>query len=106
MLLHERPASSRELGDRLVGLGLAAGDPAGIELVLTALARAGLTRPLGGDFVCPTYRLTAAGTERLAAANEDLRRTQVLLERFIARCAERIVPHGGAGLHEQHPSAP
>lgn len=37
------------------------------------------------------YSLTLAGAQRLGIAADDLRSTQILLDRFLARCGERLV---------------
>ena len=95
LLLDERPATETELCDRLKRLGLVEqdADPARIDAILQLLAEDGLVQSDAprSPTAARVYRLTAAGADRLGIAADDLRSTQVLLDRFLARCGERIV---------------
>jgi DNA-binding PadR family transcriptional regulator len=89
LLLDERPATAAELCERLGRLGLldADTDPARVEEILGALRDDGLVE-LGEEDL---YALTLHGAHRLGIAADDLRSTQMLLDRFLARCGERLV---------------
>lgn len=89
LLLDERPATAEELCLRLRDLGLidADADPARVEEILGALQDDELVQV--GEHA--RFSLTLAGAQRLGIAADDLRSTQILLDRFLARCGERLV---------------
>jgi DNA-binding PadR family transcriptional regulator len=90
LLLDERPATAEELCARLGQLGLLEADsePARVEEILDALKADGLVLVRGDERL---YSLTLDGAQRLGIAADDLRSTQMLLDRFLARCGERLV---------------
>ncbi len=92
-LLNEAPSSRHELRDQLCRMGVP-DNGHGVERALRELEHRGLV--YAGDDAAMrcsagTYRLTRDGSERLGDAVLDLRGTEVLLGRFLARCAERLV---------------
>jgi DNA-binding PadR family transcriptional regulator len=96
LLLDERPGTGAELCRRLRQLGLVDddADPGRVEAILEALERALLVSSAddpGAEGAPRIYRLTVAGAERLGIEADDLRSTQILLDRFLARCGERLV---------------
>ena len=92
MLLHDRGAySADDLRGRLEEFGLGEDDVGPAEEILEALQYAGLVQETGSSPGVPSYRLTALGGEQLQLALDDLRGTQLLIGRFLARCEERCL---------------
>lgn len=94
LLLDERPATAPELCTRLQRLGLVedGADPARVGALLRELERQGhVDHAEDGDGAGRIYCLTLAGAQRLGIVADDLRSTQILLDRFLARCGERLV---------------
>ncbi len=94
MLLHDRGEySADDLRGRLaeVGLGEGEGEVGSAEEILEALEHAGLVQETGSSPGVASYRLTPFGGEQLQLALDDLRGTQVLIGRFLARCEERCL---------------
>lgn len=94
LLLDERAATAPEICTRLQRLGLieAGADPARVGVLLRELEAQGHVdqaedRAGAGSI----YSLTLVGAQRLGLAADDLRSTKILLDRFLARCGERIV---------------
>jgi hypothetical protein len=89
LLLQETPAGCQELRDGLRPLGFA---QTAVELqsMLDVLEFDGLVAR-GGDVRAPAYELTGDGASWLHDAKSDLRRTEVVLGGFLARCSERFV---------------
>lgn len=89
LLLDERPATAEELWQRLAQLGLIDDDagPARAQALLFALEDEGFVEVAEHR----RYSLTIDGAQRLGIAADDLRSTQILLDRFLARCGERLV---------------
>lgn len=90
LLLDERPATAGELCLRLRDLGLIDGDAADsarVEEILGALQDDELVQVVEHA----RFSLTLDGAQRLGIAADDLRSTQILLDRFLARCGERLV---------------
>ena len=92
LLLKERPAGCKELRDGLRPLGF---EQTALELrsMLAALECDGLVARDGDaiDGDDSSYELTGAGVSWLQDAKSDLRRTEVVLGGFLARCSERFV---------------
>lgn len=88
LLLQESPINSTELPERLRPLGFETTVKAA-EAALDRLRDAGLVRP--GDGASERYAVTADGREWLRRATKDLRRTEVVLGGFLARCGERLI---------------
>jgi DNA-binding PadR family transcriptional regulator len=99
LLLHERPSSHLELGERLRPLGVVEADPERLPRTLRRLECVGLVRSAGGEEhdSARTYHVTPAGAERLGDAAGDLRDTEHVLGWFLARCGERLVCKRGSG---------
>jgi len=94
LLVDERPATAPELCVRLQRLGLIENDadPARVDVLLRELeihGHIGHGEDRAGTGA--VYSLTLAGAQRLGSAADDLRGTQILLDRFLARCGERLV---------------
>jgi DNA-binding PadR family transcriptional regulator len=99
LLLQDGPACGRELAARLCELGLA-GHVGRAERALAALSRAGLVEDDAASAASHedrSYELTAQAFAELAASSDDLRRSQVVLQRFLARCGEHLAPAAPAG---------
>lgn len=94
LLLDERPATAPELCARLRQLGLIEDrvDPAQVAVLLQELQTDRLVDGReNGAGAAPVYSLTQEGAERLGVAADDLRSTQILLRRYLARYAEQFV---------------
>lgn len=94
LLLQERSASGVELRERLRPLGFEQATAA-VESTLDVLAAAGLVqgaleRADDGRRI-RVYSVTPDGTSWLRSATLDLRRTEVVLGGFLARCGERLL---------------
>jgi hypothetical protein len=94
LLLEERPAACPELREGLRPLGFEQMTEV-LERALGVLAAAGLVRPsrerCADDRAGLTYVLTVDGGNWLRHATTDLRRTELVLGGFLARCGERFV---------------
>ena len=88
LLLQESPETAAALPERLRPLGFETTVKAA-EAALDRLRDAGLVRP--GDGASGRYAVTADGREWLRRATKDLRRTEVVLGGFLARCGERLI---------------
>jgi hypothetical protein len=88
LLLHEQPLGRDELSERLRRVGLNC-DHRWTGGALHALQELGLVWI--GDDADAAGHLTPEGRQWLGDAADDLRSTQVLLSRFLARSGERIV---------------
>jgi DNA-binding PadR family transcriptional regulator len=93
LVLQDGPASAQDLRARMRPLGLA--QRAGVlESALDALVGAGSVRcalqPSIGRSA-PAYAVTADGDVWLREASTELRRTEVVLGDFLARCGERLL---------------
>ena len=94
LLLHETPASSQELHDRLAALGFHE-DPARLQRRLEAMEDLGLLFSTWGQSAnAPerhTFHIAPEGTQWLRRAANELQRTEGFLGAFVARCGERFV---------------
>lgn len=94
LLLQEGPAAPVDLRERLRPLGFAQ-TTATVESTLDILAAGGLVRSTlkrsadGADV--RLYAATGDGSSWLRSATTDLRRTEVVLGGFLARCGERLL---------------
>lgn len=92
LLLDERPATAPELCTRLQRLGLIedGADPRRVGMQLLELEAGGHVDRIE-DGAGAIFSLTLAGAQQLGIVADDLRSTQILLDRFLARCGERLV---------------
>ena len=94
LLLHEGPATPAELRERLRPLGFAQTTTA-VESTLDILAAGGLVRSKlersADGAGLRLYTATGDGSSWLRSATMDLRRTEVVLGGFLARCGERLL---------------
>ncbi|HWI08729.1 MAG TPA: hypothetical protein VNT54_14595 [Solirubrobacteraceae bacterium] len=94
LLLHESAAASAQLRERLRPLGFEQVTTA-LEATLDVLAATGLVQSslehsADGRRI-RVYSVTADGATWLRTATMDLRRTEVVLGGFLARCGERLL---------------
>lgn len=93
LLLQEAPAACAELRERLRPLGFEQTATA-VESALDVLAAGGLVRSTlqraGDGAGVRVYAVTNDGSSWLRSATTDLRRTEVVLGGFLARCGERL----------------
>jgi DNA-binding PadR family transcriptional regulator len=94
LLLQESAATSPQLRERLRPLGFEQVTTA-VEAALDVLSTAGLVqstlvRSADGRRTC-VYSVTAGGSSWLRGATADLRRTEVVLGGFLARCGDRLL---------------
>lgn len=89
MLLQESSGTSADLRQRLRPLGFEQ-STAAADRALDALSAAGLIRALGDD-PPRIYAVTPEGSTWLRGAARDLRRTEVVLGGFLARCGDRLL---------------
>ncbi len=93
LLLQESASTPADLRERLRPLGFEQ-TTAAVEGALDVLCAAGLARRADTDAdgaTTPTYSVTAQGSRWLRAATSDLRRTEIVLGGFLARCGERLL---------------
>lgn len=94
LLLQDGPAAPADLGERLRPLGFAQ-TTAAVEGTLDVLAAGGLVRSRLERSADGTgrrlYTATSDGSTWLRSATTDLRRTEVVLGGFLARCGERLL---------------
>lgn len=94
LLLQEAPAPCADLRERLRPLGFEQTATA-VESTLDVLAAGGLvqsTLQRAGDGAgVRVYAVTSDGSSWLRSATTDLRRTEVVLGGFLARCGERLL---------------
>lgn len=94
LLLREAPAMGADLRERLRPLGFDQ-TTAGVESALDVLAAGGLVRATlqrsPDGVVVRRYTVTSDGSSWLRTATTDLRRTEVVLGGFLARCGERLL---------------
>lgn len=91
LLLQERQSTSADLRDRLRPLGFEQTTTA-VDTALQELSAAGLVRSVDADGEAPaSYAATAEGSAWLRGATRDLRRTEVVLGGFLARCGDRLL---------------
>ena len=94
LLLQESAATSPQLRERLRPLGFEQVTTA-VESALDVLSAAGLVQSTrvgsaDGGRAC-VYSVTADGTSWLRGATADLRRTEVVLGGFLARCGDLLL---------------
>ena len=94
LLLQEAPAACADLRERLRPLGFEQTTTT-VERTLDVLAAGGLVRSTlqrarDGTGV-RVYAVTNDGSSWLRSATTDLRRTEVVLGGFLARCGERLL---------------
>lgn len=111
LLLSEAPAHGYELIDRMRPFGFDVGDPAGVYKTLRQMERDGV---VSSEWELPkrgparrVYALTADGRDLLAAWAHTLERNRAVLDRFLARFADRPAPDGtqapdGTHVHASH----
>lgn len=94
LLLQEGPAAPVDLCERLRPLGFAQTTTA-VQGTLDILAAGGLVRSKpersADGAVVRLYTATSDGSGWLRSATTDLRRTEVVLGGFLARCGERLL---------------
>lgn len=92
LLLQEQPDTPAELPERLRPLGFDTTAKV-VEAALGDLASAQLVRSpeTAQDDTVAHYAVTPEGLAWLRAATNDLRRTEVVLGGFLARCGERLI---------------
>ncbi len=111
LLLSEAPAHGYELIDRMRPFGFDVGDPAGVYKTLRQMERDGV---VSSEWELPkrgparrVYALTADGRDLLAAWAHTLERNRAVLDRFLARFADRPATDGtespgGTHVHASH----
>lgn len=94
LLLHETPASSRELHDGLVPLGFDE-DPARLQRTLERMEDLGLLVSTWGHSANGpgrhTFHVAPEGVQWLRQAANELHGTEGFLGSFVARCAEHFM---------------
>ena len=91
LLLEERASTSADVRDRLRPLGFEQTTTA-VDTELQVLSDAGLVRSARADGDAPAgYAATPEGSAWLRGAAHDLRRTEVVLGGFLARCGDRLL---------------
>ena len=90
LLLRESTSTVAEVRDRLRPLGFEQASAA-VRAALDELSDAGLALRAGDGGAAPMYSVTPAGRAWLRGATKDLRRTEVVLGGFLARCGERVL---------------
>lgn len=100
LLLQEAPAACADLRERLRPLGFEQ-TTAAVESTLDVLAAGGLVRSTlqqsGDGAGVRLYAVTGDGSSWLRSATMDLRRTEVVLGGFLARCGERLLSLTSSG---------
>ncbi|MFP5362676.1 MAG: hypothetical protein ACLGI5_08090 [Thermoleophilia bacterium] len=91
LLLEERASTSADVRDRLRPLGFEQTTTA-VDTALQALSDAGLVLLANADGDAPVaYAATAEGSAWLRGATQELRRTELVLGGFLARCGDRLL---------------
>lgn len=94
LLLHETPASSRQLHEALGALRLQ-GTAAALQFTLEAMEDAGLMYSTWGPAATGperhTFHIAPAGLQWLRHAAAELQSAEGFLGAFVARCGERFV---------------
>jgi len=94
LILQDGPASPKDLCAGLQPLGLSQ-TPEAVEAALEVLVARGSVHcarePSAHDRSARAYAITVDGTSWLRDATSQLRRTEVVLGDFLARCGERLV---------------